>query len=181
MIRHYTEIYRQETLSRFSMEFAGFRSAVMTELRFSTTAHYTSDGLMMIKQENAQAVVQTASGSAVELVFHLIERVEIKQMGPFSGGTITLSGDDEENIRATVVFDGLMVICERLFYRHRPEWQPGRFSRLRGEIPTPEAIEAYLQDDDWRECSECAEAWFDPEEFSYCPECGSLTQLYVDG
>jgi len=79
----------------------------------------------------------------------------------------------------TLRFDhSLTIVSESLHIRTRPDWL-GHQPFFGAEVPSPDAVAARTLQDQWRQCSQCADAWEveSNDEFSRCPGCGAITQL----
>jgi hypothetical protein len=115
----------------------------------------------------------------IELVFSNILSMTVRDPGEILSGSGGIG--KSSHFRTTTVslnLDGLEIVSERLFYRLRSDWL-GRKAFLTHEVPSVDSFPAKPLEGNWRQCTNCADAWEERRhiQFSLCPGCGNLTEV----
>jgi hypothetical protein len=147
------------------------------ELHLLNNGFVESGGAMQMGHRfDLRLLVQTQwEPHAVELIFVGVQNLELKDPGEYWAATGRVNSDRKTgNQQVRFQFDGaLSVHAERLFWRERPGWI-GRTPRLGAEVPLPDVVPARTIQDEWRQCSACADAFECSNDVDYarCPGCG---------
>jgi len=140
----------------------------------------------MGQRYDAQVLIQSQwEPFALELLFTNVRTLELGEAGEYWGASGVVEDRHAPVARRTITmkFDSsLTVISDGLCHRERRDWL-GHKPFFGSEVPSPDAAVARLIQDDWRQCSQCADAWEAKpnDEFSRCPGCGAITELEQSG
>ena len=179
----YRSVGSQVDMDDLLTSIAGFHDSMAKEIHLVNRGYVAPDKSMAMGHRfDAQVLIQSQwEPLALELLFIGIAELSMNDPGEYWGASGIVKAIDSpvKKTEITMSFDSaLKIVCSQLLYRTRREWL-GKQSFLRSEVPMPEAVSAHSLQDNWRQCSSCSDAWVEPlhEEFSYCPDCGLLTQL----
>jgi len=179
----YTEILAQEDMEKLLSTIAGFHDSMTKEVHLINRGYVQPDHSMSMNHKfDVQCLIQSQwEPYAMELVFCNVSEMHLTDPGEYwsAWGEVRSVVRTVEQTEIEMSFAGKFKIkASRLFYKSQPE-QLGQKSFLRQEVPTPEAVSATLLEDNWRQCSNCQDAWEVPNEetFSFCPCCGLMTEI----
>lgn len=179
----FTEVLSQADLQALLASIAGFHDSMTKEAHLVNRAFVNPDhGMDMSHMFDLQLVVQSQwPPHGIELVFRGVRSLSVTDPGEYWGasGSVTAPAAGSPRRVIRLAFDSTLVVeAEQLLWRPRPEWL-GHGTRLRGEVPAPEAVAATPIDTTWRQCSSCSEAWQAPadEIYARCPDCKEMTVL----
>jgi len=177
----YKEVITSDDMAELVDSIGGFHDSMIKEMRIANRAFVGPDRRMMMGHRyDAQVLVQSQwARFARELVFIEMTELGMGEAGEYStgGGSVEQILHPVEHRQIKMLFDEQFEItAARLFFRDRPNWL-GQRTRLRGEVPSPDAVSACRIEADWRQCSACSDAWQEwaEIEYSYCPTCSRLT------
>ena len=162
---------------------AGFHDSMAKEIHIMNRGYVDQEHAMsMTHQFDAQILIQSQwSPFAIELVFLKVLEINISDCTDYwdaSGSIEHITAPIEKDLVRMSFDSSLVISAEQMFYRVRSEWL-GKEAFLKTEVPSTEALAASVVQDKWRQCSGCSDAWeaSQEEQFSICPNCGSLTEL----
>ncbi len=176
-MRGYAEVSTKGALEKFEDDIDGFLDAIVKEVHLLNRSYVEKDGRSLFM----------GNGFDVQLIFQSQNRDHEFE--------VILSGVQSCQLDADVFDDGMKCsittkdqwpgreiclggICAwKMFYRTRPK--SGQGAVLGPELPSPSAIPATLLQPGWRQCSGCADAWEEADQFRFsrCPSCGTLTDM----
>jgi predicted RNA-binding Zn-ribbon protein involved in translation (DUF1610 family) len=184
-MRTYHSIVSQQDMDNLLASIAGFHDSMTKEIHLVNRGYVQPDKSMMMGHRfDAQVLIQSQwEPFAVELLFSDIQDLHLGDPGEYwdACGSVEVITTPVEDRRISMSFDSaLTIVCKDLSYRVRSDWL-GQKAFLTTEIPSEAAIAAHVLRDNWRQCSSCKDAWQEEpsREFSYCPNCGELTELQV--
>lgn len=179
----YTEIKTHEEMETLLNSFAGFHDSMTKEIRIINRGFVSADHSMMMSHRfDAQIFIQSQMKSfALELLFCGVITLDISGSEEYCGalGEVQKFESPVEKQVVRIDFDSMLKVeAEQLFIAKRNDWFGAEY-RLKGEIPSPGAIPATIIEGNWRQCSDCCDAWeVSPEiRFALCPNCKKLTEL----
>jgi hypothetical protein len=182
-MRSYDTIASQEDMDRLLASIAGFHDSMTKEIHLVNRGYVRPDkSMIMTHRFDAQVLIQSQwEPFAVELLFMGITELHLGNPGEYWGasGSVEVTTAPVEMKRIKMAFDSeLTIVCQRLSYRVRKDWL-GNKSFLKFEVPSADTVPAHIFENRWRQCSSCRDCWEEDlsEEFSYCENCGQLTEL----
>jgi len=168
----YVEVTTADGLNAFESVVDGFIDASVREVRLI-------DRRSPLGGFDAQILVTCPSRNHdVELVLCGVGSFEVWS-GPYEDG-IACSIAETGGWPPLAIRIG-DVKAAQLFYRVHVDRAAGAV--LGPEPPSPTAVPAEGLQDGWRQCSQCCDAWKEPDSRRYarCPFCGVLTELVSPG
>jgi hypothetical protein len=185
-VESYISIESQEDMDRLLASISGFHDSLTKEIHLVNRNYIRDDKSIVFATSeagfDAQLLIQSQwPPFAIELLFTGVRELYVGGSNEHWGATGALEARNSpvESRRIRMSFDSQLKVCsDKLFYRFRTEWL-GTRSRLKSEVPSPDAVLATQLDGRWRQCSSCCDAWEEEldDAFAYCPSCGHLTEL----
>jgi hypothetical protein len=182
-MKSYIEIFSAEDMEKLLSSISGFHDSMTKEIHIMNRGYVNSDHSMdMGHKFDVQCLIQSQwEPYAMELIFCDVSELHLSDPGEYweASGEIRKNVDLTEKTEIEMNFDASFKIkASRLFYRPQPNFL-GKNSFLRHEVPSPDALPASKLEGNWRQCSNCKDAWEDASEevFSFCPSCGILTEM----
>lgn len=177
-MRGYIEVTTTHDLKKFEDVVDGFVDAIIKEMHVLNRSFVQKDsrGLVMESGFDVQIIFQSQNRDHdVEVILRGVRSLSQIDPDVFDDGMLCSIIETKGWPEREIKIGGL--IGSQMFYRRRDK--AGEPPVLGPEIPSPEALPATPLDGDWRQCSQCCDAWKESESvvFSRCPSCGRLTEL----
>ena len=178
----YIEILNQKDMDALLDSVAGFHDSMTKEIHIINRGYVNPDhSMIMCHQFDGRLLIQSQWESfAIELLFCNIISFNTNDPGEYwsANGKVLKINILFEKTEIQMEFDSLSVHAERMFYCERGDWL-GAKARFIGEVPSPNAVVAIKLDDDWRQCTNCFDAWEESLRFNFslCPNCRKLTKI----
>ena len=179
----YTEVKTQEDMEALLNSISGFHDSMAKEFHITNRGWVNHDHSMAIGGKfDVQLLIQSQwAPYSIELVFCEMSELQIDDASEYWGavGFVSHLNSTVEKTEIEMKFDSsLRIKSSKLFYRERPGWL-GKKTFLNQEVPSDNSVFAKEIDVNWRQCQECFDAWEEPSAntFSYCNNCGKLTEL----
>ena len=185
-MRDYNEVTSTGQMESLLDHMKGFHDSMTREVYLLNNGFVESDGRMFMPTGFAlRMVVQSQwEPHAIELIFLDVQTLDLKDPGEYWAATGKVYHDSKTGRQQVwVQFNKTLTIgAHRLFWRDRPDWT-GQLPRLGREVPLPDVVPARIIQDEWRQCSACANAFECSNDTDYvrCPNCGRLTELEESG
>lgn len=187
-MRSYVEVTTQNEMDQLIELLEAFSDGLVKEVRIANRGYALDHSFVVPDSADVQVLAQAESPNqprAIELVFIDVTKCDFKSRAdcyPVTGivKRTKLIISDIEEVQIEVTLDGsLSISAKRLFYQVRNSWL-GPKDYLVSAVPSPTAIIAKAIEENWRQCSNCSDAWEEKPEnkFSVCPTCRQITELH---
>jgi hypothetical protein len=180
---NYKEVTTQAEMNVLLESIAGFHDSMAKEFYVINRGFVDHDKRMYSGfQFDGRFLIQSQwEPFCIELLFEDISCLEVGDAREYWAASGTVENITIPTTRRTIKmnFDAsLKITASRLFFCERPEWL-GVKAFFGQEIPASRMIEAIAIEENWRQCSGCAEIWEEEKEIeiSRCPNCKQLTEL----
>jgi hypothetical protein len=180
-MRGYIEVTNADELKAFEDVIDGFVDAVIKEMHILNRSFVQKDDRWLVTGAgfDVQVIFQSQNRDHdVEVILRGVRSPSHIDPDVFDDGMLCSIKETKSWPEREIKIGGL---CgSQLFYRTRDK--AGERPVLGPEIPSPVAFPATPLDSDWRQCSQCCDAWKELESVTYsrCPSCGQLNGEPVD-
>lgn len=162
----YVRVASQHDMDRLLASITGFHDSLTKEIHLVNRTYVRDDKSIVYAALEAgidtQVLIQSQwEPYAIELLFIGVRELYVGSSDAHLGATgeLEVTNSPVESWRIRMSFDSqLKISSEQLFYRVRTGWL-GKGSRLRSEVPSPDAVLATQWEARWRQCSSCCDAW----------------------
>jgi hypothetical protein len=156
-----------------------FHDSLIKEVHMINSAFVDKEKAMhMDISYNVRLVIQSQYNPiGIELLLIDVREMQFEKLFEIYGGNIEELIENEE-LFALNLDNEFRITCSKIYYQTKDDWYGNKvFSH--GHIPTENTILSTNLDNNWRQCSECNEAWENDStvKLEKCPKCNSLTEL----
>ncbi|MGD8807555.1 MAG: hypothetical protein PVH65_17000 [Chloroflexota bacterium] len=178
-MKGYKEVNSQKDIEDLLDRYSGFHDSILKEVHVVNEAYVASGNTYMPETYDVWLLFQSPFDPfGLELVAIGISELSLGEAGSYYNGLGKFIPNvlSASSVMRLKLDTGFSIEAKRLFFRERPDWL-GRSIFLNGEIPSPDAVPAARIGGNWRQCSNCADAWEEPNRvvYSRCPSCERLT------